>query len=183
MKKEFIIKYIFFFLLLLISGVCLRSDRVSAGDVSKDEKITTINPKENTLEKILFIKNGFEKNIKYTSIEDENVFRSILIGFWKAPPHGMIEFRSDGKFESKNYEDNKSMTGFWEFYDGALRTSPDKKRWEIYKVKEYRLNFHDLSRAHKYGRNWDSGVYAFSIRFDKMVCDMSGVLAIDFYTK
>lgn len=155
------------------------NNHVIAKDSFKDEEIRKITPKENSLEKILFLKNKFEKNKEYTVIEDDNIFRNILIGAWDSPPWGLIEFTNDGRFEAQRLDskDIKNFSGFWEFSDGTLKLSLDKKVWKSYKVKNYELWFKDLSNRKR------GGAYSFSISFDKMILDMSSVLQISFYTK
>ncbi len=173
MRKSVTIRLILLFSIVIFSFSLYRSLAIA-----EDQEIRKITPKENSLEKILFIKNNFDKNKVYTSIEDENAFRNILIGVWDARPHGMIEFKSDGRFEAQRLDDKdiKNLSGFWKFGDGTLKISHDKKNWKNYKVKEYRLSFHELRRNR-------GTVYGFSIGFDNMIWEMSEYITIDFYTK
>lgn len=170
--------------IVMVSGYFFFNNSVIAEDPLKDEEITKIAPKENSIDKILFIKNNFEKNKKYTDIGNEKTFKNILIGSWFLPPAGGIEFKSDGRFEAQRSDDEgvKNFYGFWEFSDGTLRLSSNKITWEKYRVKDYNLWFKDIGRLHQYGK-WDKEAYSFSISFDKMICDMSSVLQISFSIK
>jgi len=167
----------------MVSGYFFFNNSVIAENPLKDEEITKIAPKENSIDKILLIKNNFEKNKKYTDIENEKTFKDILIGSWFLSPAGGIEFKNDGRFEAKRLDDQdiKKFSGFWEFSDSTLRLSFDKIIWEKYRVKDYKLWFEDY-HLRKYWRG-SKEVYSFSISFDKIICDMSSFLQISFSIK
>ncbi len=160
--------------LVMVLGYFFFNNSVIAENPLKEEEITKIAPKENSIDKILFIKNNFEKNKKYTDIENEKTFKNILIGSWFLRPEGGIEFKGNGRFEAQNGKENKSFSGFWEFSNGTLKMSSDNKRWEVYGVVEYELKFME----HR-GKN----IYGFYIGFDKKICEMSKYLTLDFTTK
>ncbi len=173
MIKMPLLKWTFFFLILTLGSYWF-TNHVMADDFSSDEKIVKILPQQNKPEKILSLKSQYKINVKYKSIEDEKSFKNTLIGVWGAPPQGTVEFRADGKFESKNYEDNKVLSGLWEYHDGALKISFDGKKWDIYKILEYGLNFfEDRGKKH----------YSFKIKLDKMICNLSDIIFINFNTK
>jgi hypothetical protein len=175
-----LIRYTLLFLLVIFK--CFFSSNSAIAEESlRNEEITKIAPKENSTEKILFIKNKFEKNKKYTTIEDENIFKRVLVGKWLLSPVGEIEFKNDGRFEAQGRED-RIFSGFWDFRDGTLVISSNKITWKKYRVKDYELWFKDIGSLHKFGK-WDKEAYSFSISFDKMIYDMSSVLQISFHTK
>lgn len=176
MEKSSMLKIILLFNIITF-GFSLHGSSASAEDPLKDVGIRKYTPEENTLEKILFLKDKFERNRTYTTVEGNNNFKIILIGIWGAHPKGTVEFKSDGRFEGKNFIDSKFTKGFWDFQDGILKMSSDKIKWGTYRVESYELWFKDLSNRKR------GGAYSFSISFDKMICDMSSVLQISFYTK
>jgi hypothetical protein len=180
MGKRSIIPYITI-LLLIASECCFFNNYVMAKDPSGSERLISITPQENMPEKALFIKSKYEKNKKYTSIEDEKVFKEVLVGVWLLPPEGGIELKSDGRFEAKNANTKKVAAGFWKFEDGMLKISSNRNKWEAYTVKKHGLSFRDVGDRKNIGDY--SFAYSYSISFDKMICGMSSVLQISFYTK
>ena len=169
-------KNLIFLAIAIFFGCRIIDDAVIAAEPLKDDQIIRTTPQENPKEKLIFIKNHFEKNREYVGVVNDEDFKYILVGSWLVPPEGSIEFGNDGHYKALNEKENIAVCGFWSFYDGKLRLSSDKKKWEILSIKKYCLHFSATRRNR-------GNAYGLTVLFDKKICGMACGISVDFYTK
>ncbi len=125
------------FLLLLVVSIVMNSSEYLFG-----KKKTSCTP-PNSPEMIKLIKDNIKIGVDYNKIENEELFRKLLVGEWASYPYSGWTFKADGTciLYYNEFDDNREIKGMWKVERNSIMVKfIGNTRWETYEIAGYYLS-------------------------------------------